>query len=141
MHYITYIIGVQGPFLDLKVPMMKECRKDNSKQECLILEVHVRQNSWFKSLSGLYFQNIVLTGFDRKLFHCDSIPKGHASVMNIGALSTQTRREVYFLCQFCRTLTRCTPCTDQQIWSVAAIPCPLTKQRCCPLHQVKETCG
>lgn len=88
MHYKAYIIVVQGPFIDLKVPMMKQYRKDNSKQECLILKVHVHQSSWFKSLAGLYFQNIVLTDFDRKLFHCGNILKGHASVMNIGALST-----------------------------------------------------
>lgn len=70
MHYITHIIVMQRPFTDLKVPMMKQCRKDNSKQEGLILQVYAHQSSWFKSLT--YFQNIVLTGFDRKLFHCGS---------------------------------------------------------------------
>lgn len=151
-HYVLCKYFPTDLIYDLKYPWLyfRKDRKHSKKRmakfcKCVCKKVH----SGIKSLLGLCFRSNQWTGFDWEPFSLCGMEirlqqvaffeKLRLSNEQEPFLSILTQCEVYFLCQFCQTLTWGTaPDNSTHVWSATATSFPLTDRVGCPLYPVKE---
>lgn len=125
------------------------CRRDTKPTEwkewpisakvCVTKFILASERSWECPVSWVWLETL-LALWDGDLTAAGGFfEKLHLSNEQELFLSIPTQREVYFLCQFCQTLTCGTaPNNSTHAWSVIATCLPLTDHGDCPRYQAKN---